>query len=155
MTTDWETSFTDLQANDFGNLGINNSGNILVGNHVVIFTETNSPRIFSVGNVCVGNGTPRYLSTPWERFHLLFCWFPCLRCGFFLSLSKSMKHQMVRHHNSGPFLLAWLACRSSSVNFFDFGEEIWWEIWREFCRIFSEPQNKGSKISGKISERFS
>ena len=46
MITDRETSFTDLQANDFGNLGIINSGNILVGNHVVIFTEINSPRIF-------------------------------------------------------------------------------------------------------------
>ena len=46
MITDWETNFTDLQANDFGNLGKNNSGNILVGNHAVIFTEINSPRIF-------------------------------------------------------------------------------------------------------------
>ena len=33
--------------------------------------------------------------------------------------------------------------------------EIWWEIWREFSGIFSDPQNKGSKISGKISEHFS
>ena len=39
MITDWETNFTDLQANDFGNLGKNISGNILVGNHAVIFTE--------------------------------------------------------------------------------------------------------------------
>ena len=46
MITDWETNFTDLQANDFGNLGKNNSGNILVGNHAVIFTEINSPRFF-------------------------------------------------------------------------------------------------------------
>ena len=47
MIADWETHFTDLQANDFGNLGAkNNSGNILVGNHAVIFTEINSPRIF-------------------------------------------------------------------------------------------------------------
>ena len=46
MITDWETNFTDLQANDFGNLAKNNSGNILVGNHAVIFTEINSPRIF-------------------------------------------------------------------------------------------------------------
>ena len=58
IITDWETNFTDLQANDFGNLGKNNSGNILVGNHAVIFTEINSPRcFFSVGNVCVENGT--------------------------------------------------------------------------------------------------
>ena len=28
MITDWETNFTDLRANDFGNLGKNNSGNI-------------------------------------------------------------------------------------------------------------------------------
>ena len=58
MITDWETSFTDLQANDFGSLGKNNSGNILVGNHAVIFTEINSPRFFFfwVGNVCVENG---------------------------------------------------------------------------------------------------
>ena len=46
MITDWETNSTDLQTNDFGNLGKNNSGNILVGNHAVIFTEMNSPRIF-------------------------------------------------------------------------------------------------------------
>ena len=46
MITDWETNFTDLQANDFGNLGKNNSGNISVGNHAVIFTEINSPRFF-------------------------------------------------------------------------------------------------------------
>ena len=44
--TDWETNFTDSQANHFGNLGKNNSGKILVGNHAVIFTEINSPRIF-------------------------------------------------------------------------------------------------------------
>ena len=31
MIADWETHFADLQANDFGNLGKNNSGNILVG----------------------------------------------------------------------------------------------------------------------------
>ena len=46
MITDWETYFTDLQANDFGNLGKNNSGNIVVGNHAVIFTESSSPRFF-------------------------------------------------------------------------------------------------------------
>ena len=56
MITDWETNFIDLQANDFGNLGKNNSGNILVGNHAVISTEINTPRFFSVGNVCVDNG---------------------------------------------------------------------------------------------------
>ena len=46
IITDWETNFTDLKANDFGNLGKNNSGNIFVGNHAVIFTEINSPGIF-------------------------------------------------------------------------------------------------------------
>ena len=52
MITDWETNFTDLRANDFGNLGKNNSGNILVGNHAVIFAEkpkenpAKTPRIF-------------------------------------------------------------------------------------------------------------
>ena len=46
IITDWETNFEDLQANDFGNLGKNNSGNILVHYHAVIFTEINSPRIF-------------------------------------------------------------------------------------------------------------
>ena len=45
MLTDWEINFTDLRANDFGNIGKNNSGNILVGDHAVIFTEINSPRI--------------------------------------------------------------------------------------------------------------
>ena len=44
MITDWETNLKDVQANDFGNLGKNNSGNILVSNHAVIFTEINSPR---------------------------------------------------------------------------------------------------------------
>ena len=52
MTTHWETNFTDLQANDFGNLGKNNSGNIFVGNHAVIFTEMNSPRFF-FGRQCL------------------------------------------------------------------------------------------------------
>ena len=57
MITDWETNYTDLQANDFGNLGKNNSGNILVANHAAIFTEINSPWFFfSVGNVRVENG---------------------------------------------------------------------------------------------------
>ena len=42
MITDWDTNFTDLQANDFGNLGKNNSGNILVGNQAVIFTDFRS-----------------------------------------------------------------------------------------------------------------
>ena len=45
MITDWETDFADLQANDFSNLGKDNSGNILVGNHAVIFTEFISARI--------------------------------------------------------------------------------------------------------------
>ena len=49
MITDWETNFTDLQANDFGKLGKYNSGNILVGNHAVIFTEINSPRFSFFG----------------------------------------------------------------------------------------------------------
>ena len=39
MITDWETNFTDLQANDFGNPGKNKSGNILLGNHAVIFSD--------------------------------------------------------------------------------------------------------------------
>ena len=46
MITDWETNFTDLQANDSGHLGKNNSGSVLVGNHAVVFTEINSPRVF-------------------------------------------------------------------------------------------------------------
>ena len=56
MVTYWETNFTDSQANDFGNLGKNNSGNILVGNHAVILTEIIPPEFYSAGNVCVGNG---------------------------------------------------------------------------------------------------
>ena len=47
MIRDWETNLLkDVQANDFGNLGKNHSGNILVSNHAVIFTESNSPREF-------------------------------------------------------------------------------------------------------------
>ena len=46
MITDLETNFTDLQANDFGNLGKNNSGNSLVGNHAATYTEINSPMNF-------------------------------------------------------------------------------------------------------------
>ena len=48
MITDSETNFTDSQANDFGNLGKNNSGNIVVGSHAVVFTETSSPGFFFV-----------------------------------------------------------------------------------------------------------
>ena len=46
MITDWETNFTDLRANDFGNLGKIILETLLVGNHAVIFTEINSPRCF-------------------------------------------------------------------------------------------------------------
>ena len=66
MITDWETNFTDLQANDFGNLGKNDSGNILVGNHAVIFTAINSPRFFSFGNVCVDNGRAALRCSHWH-----------------------------------------------------------------------------------------
>ena len=30
-----------------------------------------------------------------------------------------------------------------------------WETWPDFCGIFLNPQNKGSKTSGQISEHFS
>ena len=47
MITDWETNFADLQANYFCNLfGKNNSGNILVGNHAVVFCQKEFPQIF-------------------------------------------------------------------------------------------------------------
>ena len=46
MITEWEKNFTDLQATDFGNIGKNISENISVGNHAVIFTGINFPRIF-------------------------------------------------------------------------------------------------------------
>ena len=73
MITDWETNFTDLQANDFGNLGKNNSRNILVGNHAVIFTKWIPPDFFSVGNVCVENGNlPWYLESRSKIFILTF-----------------------------------------------------------------------------------
>ena len=39
--------------------------------------------------------------------------------------------------------------------FLIFRREIWWEIWREFSGIFSDPQNEGLKFSGKTSEHFS
>ena len=39
--------------------------------------------------------------------------------------------------------------------FLIFRWKIWWEIWRGFCGIFSDPQKKGSKISGKIWGHFS
>ena len=35
------------------------------------------------------------------------------------------------------------------------GREVLREIWWEFCGIFSDTQNKGWEISGKISEHFS
>ena len=51
------------------------------------------------------------------------------------------------------FLLA--PCTSSLVIFFlNFGRDILQEIWREFCGIFSDPQNKNSKISGKFRSIF-
>ena len=56
MITDWETNFKDVQANDFGNLGKNNSRNILVGNHAVILPKLIRPEFLSVGNVCLDNG---------------------------------------------------------------------------------------------------
>ena len=38
--------------------------------------------------------------------------------------------------------------------FLIFGREILREIWREFCGIFSDPQNKGSKNRGKLRSIF-
>ena len=53
-------------------------------------------------------------------------------------------------------LLAWLPLQKLVGEFFSvFGREILREIRREFSGIFSDPQNKGSKFSGKISEHFS
>ena len=75
MITDWETNFADLQADDLGKLGKNNSGNILVGNHAVIFTEINSPRFFSVGNVCVWTMALCLLSS------FVFAWEFCIEKG--------------------------------------------------------------------------
>ena len=49
-----------------------------------------------------------------------------------------------------PALLQKLVCDYFSICC----REIWWEIRREFCRIFSDPQNKGSKASGKIFGAF-
>ena len=37
---------------------------------------------------------------------------------------------------------------------FIFGREILWEIWWEFCGIFSDPQKKGSNNSGKFRSIF-
>ena len=72
MITDWETNFTDLQANEVGNLRKNNSGNVFVGDHAVIFTEIDSPRMFffSVGNVCVENGSAEDFAQGGARQHL-------------------------------------------------------------------------------------
>ena len=64
MITDWETNFTDLQANDFGSFGKNNSGNILVGNHAVILTEVQKKRDvhkISTRNSGAGNGCADFM----------------------------------------------------------------------------------------------
>ena len=61
MITDWETNFTDLQANDFGNLGKSTSGNILSAIMLQSLPILIPPELFSVGNVCVENGTPKLL----------------------------------------------------------------------------------------------
>ena len=39
MITNWETNFADLQANEVGNIRKNDSGNTLLSNHAIIFTE--------------------------------------------------------------------------------------------------------------------
>ena len=85
------------------------------------------------------------------------------------NLSLSAYH-LSRNYYRGPlglhnefaenFLLPALLQKLIGEFFLMFRREIWkikWEIWREFSGIFkiSDPQNKGSKISGKISEHFS
>ena len=77
MITDRETNFTDLQANDFGNLGKNNPGNILLGNHAVIFTEINCPRYFF-----------RSLIFVWTMV-LLYCGQPEFLGNFLLSAGRT------------------------------------------------------------------
>ena len=52
-----------------------------------------------------------------------------------------------------PYFFSLRSCRRSSVIFF-FRTETCWDFWREFCGIFLDPQDKGSKISGQISENF-
>ena len=55
MITDWETDFTDLRANDFGNLGKDSSGNTFFGKHAVIFTEIiGHPQTCVYPDVCLG-----------------------------------------------------------------------------------------------------
>ena len=61
-----------------------------------------------------------------------------------------------RDRNRSPCALA----ESRRVNFFDFGggnNSIFCrrEIWGEFCGELLDPQNRGSKIFGEISEHFS
>ena len=48
------------------------------------------------------------------------------------------------------------SCRSSSVIFFllIFRGEIWWEIWREFCRIFLTHRIKAQRFRGKYRSDF-
>ena len=60
MITDWDSHFTELQVNDFGNLGKNNSGNISAGNHAVIFTEIT--RWHEITTKLI----------PWELFFVIF-----------------------------------------------------------------------------------
>ena len=68
--------------------------------------------------------------------------------------SRTMR-KTKNYYCHGPLSGPLRSCRSSSVNFFLIFRreiwEIWWEFWREFCGIFSDPQNKGSNILGESS----
>ena len=77
---------------------------------------------------------------------------------FFWRARKLSKSVEKLFDTFGDFVLPALLQKLVGEFFLIFRREIWkikWEIWRKFSGIFSDPQNKGSKISGKISEHFS
>ena len=71
--------------------------------------------------------------------------FSCRKSAFFPGAHKNWCSHF-RPQNCGQ---EFYGHEDFSDFFLMFGKEISWEIWREFCGIFSDPPNKGSKVSGK------
>ena len=70
---------------------------------------------------------------------------PCLQQFIFF--------QMLFWSLFGELFFSLRSCKSLSV-IFHVSQGIFYDIWREFCGIFSDPQRQGSNIAGNISEYF-
>ena len=106
------------------------------------------------GAVCVyggGSGCP-VLSSSFP--FLPYSKYICFRTFPVQSPQRISKNIRERHMTLKLFPCAPAEARRWSFFCVVLFQEIWQEIWWELCGIFSHPQNKGSKISGKLRSIF-